>query len=91
MGFPKSVPFLPIWQITIIGGCQLFEVLRFSPFFRAVLRFSPIFRAVFVRFCGFNSSVRFAFFYQNLVRFFGFGLFCVAVLRFLSFENIQIC
>ena len=50
-------------------GCQRFAVLRFSSIFPAVLRFLPIFRAVFVRFYGFNNSLRFAFSYRNLVRF----------------------
>ena len=57
--------------------------------FCAVLGFLPIFRAVFVQSCGFNSSLRFAFSHRNLVRFFGFWPFRVAVLRFLSFLNTR--
>ena len=47
------------------------------------------FWVVFMGFCGLKSSERFTFSFQNLVRFFGFWLFRVAVLRIPSSENIQ--
>ena len=74
-----------LWNLR--GGVRGLGFCGFRLFLCAVLRFSPIFSAVFVRFCGFCSSVRFAFCSQNKVRFFGFWPFWVAVLRFLSFEN----
>ena len=46
-------------------GCQRFTVLQFS----------PIFSTIFVRFCGFKISVRFAFSCRNPVRLSVFGYF----------------
>ena len=57
------------------NGGRGFAVLRYSSIFRAVLQFLPIFLAVFVRFGGFNSSLRFAFSHQILVRLIGFWPF----------------
>ena len=44
------------WKKAVDNGGGV-AVLRYSSIFRAVLQFLLIFRAVFVRFCGFNSSL----------------------------------